>query len=219
MRPREIAAWTIAVVGFVAFLASATLECGQPVCSSFRAVAGGAWGDLVNHAAAISAVAAATALILNVISLRKTHLSNSAKMVLDLYGRFDAKEMRALRKAFSVRLLDTETPLDLIIEETAVLDFLEDIGHQTKRDVLDEEMVRMAFGWYVGGYYLAVTSPKDWLAEARQKDPLFYGELEWLERKTRPYYQQRWRLRGLGESESRAAFLDSESRLATGSNS
>jgi hypothetical protein len=137
MRPREIAAWTIAVVGFVAFLASATLECGQPVCSSFRAVAGGAWGDLVNHAAAISAVAAATALILNVISLRKTHLSNSAKMVLDLYGRFDAKEMRALRKAFSVRLLDTETPLDLIIEETAVLDFLEDIGHQTKRDVLD----------------------------------------------------------------------------------
>ena len=62
MRPREIAAWTIAVVGFVAFLASATLECGQPVCSSFRAVAGGAWGDLVNHAAAISAVAAATAL-------------------------------------------------------------------------------------------------------------------------------------------------------------
>jgi len=79
-----------------------------------------------------------------------------------------------------VRLLDTETPLDLIIEETAVLDFLEDIGYQTKRDVLDEEMVRMAFGWYIGGYYLAITSPKDWLAEARQKDPLFYGELEWL---------------------------------------
>jgi len=109
-------------------------------------------------------------------------------MVLDLFARFDSDLMRKHRKNFSTALMTKRSEVDLL-EETPVLDMLQDVAHHTRRGILDRDMVRSAFGWWVNGYYRAVTTPTNLLVKVREekKSPSFYSEFEWLyQHVTRP---------------------------------
>ncbi|MGA8275840.1 MAG: hypothetical protein WB852_06070, partial [Thermoplasmata archaeon] len=75
---------------------------------------------------------------------------NSSNAVITLRERFDAPRMRRVRQATSERLLNGELE---DITNLEVLAFFELIGAQTKRKILDEEMVWEAFGGWISAYY------------------------------------------------------------------
>ncbi len=104
---------------------------------------------------------------------------NSSNAVITLRERFDSQRMRKVRRVTSQRLLSEK------FEELAnleVLAFFELIGAQTKRRILDEEMVWEAFGGWISAYYRAMRAPVDRLALMRERshDPLLFKKLEWL---------------------------------------
>jgi hypothetical protein len=104
---------------------------------------------------------------------------NSSNAVITLRERFDSPRMRRVRRATSERLLtnvvDDITNLELLA-------FFELIGAQTKRKILDEEMVWEAFGGWITAYYRAMRVPVDRLQKLRDTshDPLLFRKLEWL---------------------------------------
>jgi hypothetical protein len=104
---------------------------------------------------------------------------NSSNAVITLRERFDSPRMRRVRRATSERLLNNQ--LD-DISNLEVLAFFELIGAQTKRKILDEEMVWEAFGGWISAYYRAMRSPTDRLQKLRDHshDPLLFKKLEWL---------------------------------------
>jgi hypothetical protein len=104
---------------------------------------------------------------------------NSSNAVITLRERFDTARMRKVRRATSTRLLSNEVEE---ISNLEVLAFFELIGAQTKRGILDEEMVWEAFGGWISAYYRAMRTPVDRLAKLRASshDPLLFAKLEWL---------------------------------------
>jgi hypothetical protein len=104
---------------------------------------------------------------------------NSSNAVITLRERFDSPRMRRVRRATSERLLNNELE---DITNLEVLAFFELIGAQTKRKILDEEMVWEAFGGWISAYYRAMRMPVDRLQKLRDRarDPLLFRKLEWL---------------------------------------
>ena len=154
IRPVILVQWTLVIlligVGWTGW-------CEQPFCSTIAEYTRPTWADLVKQpTAVISALGLIVTIFLHGKNLKATQLSNSAKMVLDAFARFDGKEMRERRKTFATALKRDQAAVQLI-DETPVLDFFEDIAHLVQRGVLDEEMVWNTFGWWVSGYHRAVT--------------------------------------------------------------
>jgi hypothetical protein len=87
--------------------------------------------------------------------------------------------MRRARRHLAERLLNNELG-DITSYE--VLTFFELIGAQTRRRLLDEEMVWEAFGGWITSYYTRLRHPVDRLKQLREqaKDPLLFHHLEWL---------------------------------------
>jgi hypothetical protein len=104
---------------------------------------------------------------------------NSSNAVITLRERFDSPRMRKVRRATSERLLKNEVE---DITNLEVLAFFELIGAQTKRRILDEEMVWEAFGGWITAYYRAMRTPVDRIQKLRTRshDPLLFKKLEWL---------------------------------------
>jgi hypothetical protein len=104
---------------------------------------------------------------------------NSSNAVITLRERFDSPRMRRVRRDTSTRLLKNEVD---DITNLEVLAFFELIGAQTKRKILDEEMVWEAFGGWITAYYRAMRMPVDRIQQLRTKshDPLLFRKLEWL---------------------------------------
>ncbi|MCI4365605.1 MAG: hypothetical protein L3K10_06050 [Thermoplasmata archaeon] len=104
---------------------------------------------------------------------------NSSNAVITLRERFDSPRMRRIRRHTSERLLNNELG---DITSLEVLTFFELIGAQTKRRILDEEMVWEAFGGWITSYYRAMRTPVDRIAQLREtaRDPLLFAKLEWL---------------------------------------
>jgi hypothetical protein len=104
---------------------------------------------------------------------------NSSNAVITLRERFDSPRMRRVRRATSERLLNNQVG---DISNLEVLAFFELIGAQTKRRILDEEMVWEAFGGWITAYYRAMRQPVDRLKKLREsaRDPLLFQRLEWL---------------------------------------
>ncbi|MCI4373681.1 MAG: hypothetical protein L3K02_08605, partial [Thermoplasmata archaeon] len=104
---------------------------------------------------------------------------NSSNAVITLRERFDSARMRRVRRVTSERLLSNQ--LD-DITNLEVLAFFELIGAQTKRKILDEEMVWEAFGGWITAYYRAMRVPVDRIQQLRtsSRDPLLFKKLEWL---------------------------------------
>jgi hypothetical protein len=104
---------------------------------------------------------------------------HSADAVIDLRARFDAPRMRKVRKQTSEALLKGEVT---DITNLEVLAFFELIGAQTKRKILDQEMVWEAFGGWVTSYYYAMRNPVDRIKQLREsnRDPLLLAKFEWL---------------------------------------
>jgi hypothetical protein len=110
---------------------------------------------------------------------RQAGLLNSSNAVITLRERFDAPRMRRVRRATSERLLNNELG---DITNLEILSFFELIGAQTKRRILDEEMVWEAFGGWITAYYRAMRTPVDRIQQLRNSthDPLLFKKLEWL---------------------------------------
>ncbi|MGA8663703.1 MAG: hypothetical protein WB809_01335 [Thermoplasmata archaeon] len=104
---------------------------------------------------------------------------HSSNQVIELRDRFDTPRMRRLRRLTSERLLKNEVA-DIANLEVPI--FFELIGAQTKRKILDEEMVWEAFGGWITSYYHAMRKPVDRIQQLRvaAHDPLLFGKFEWL---------------------------------------
>ncbi len=110
---------------------------------------------------------------------RQAGLLNSANAVITLRERFDSPRMRRSRRHTAERLLNDELG---DITSLEVLTFFELIGAQTKRRILDEEMVWEAFGGWITSYYRAFRTPVDRIQQLRDtsRDPLLFHKFEWL---------------------------------------
>jgi len=130
----------------------------------------------------VSAMAACVgvtvALVYYTKNFRLTRLSNSAKMVHDLVGTFNSREMREQRGRFATALLREITAVDLR-RDAPVLEFFEEVGYMTRREILDKGMVWNSFSWWLEPYYLAA---KEQIVAARRKAdvPSLFIEIEWL---------------------------------------
>jgi hypothetical protein len=104
---------------------------------------------------------------------------HSSNAVMELRERFDSPRMRRARRTMSARLLQNDLG---DITSLEVLTFFELMGAQTKRKILDEEMVWEAFGGWITSYYHAMRSPTDRIQQLREtaRDPLLFGKFEWL---------------------------------------
>jgi len=121
-------------------------------------------------------------LVLMYWQTRTSQHLNSANAIIALRERFDSGHMRAARRTLSTHLLSRERE---DISSMEVITFFELIGTLTHRDVLDDDLVWEAFGTWVVAYYIALRQPEDRIAQLRQdlKDPLIFGEFEWLYRR------------------------------------
>lgn len=219
MSIREFFAWALFAVTAFLFVVLTINCCEQPVCFKLAASVGQIWDDIKKNPAVISALAASIGVMVAVYfhgrNLAATRLSNSAKMVNDAVARFDSQTMRKHRKDFSGKLKADQESVDLNKAETPVLDFFEDIGLQTRRGILDQEMVWVAFGWWIIGYYNAVKSPKNLIEQYREdsKSIDMYREFEWLHDECMDKWL-RVRERGSRHGQDSNAFLIEESSLA-----
>jgi hypothetical protein len=101
-------------------------------------------------------------------------------MVLDLAIKFHSKEMEKHRGKFARMLLKERDSIDLR-RNTPVLEFFEEVGYMTRREVLDEGMVWNSFEWWFGFYYAAVKSDPDLVNQARKKSGAsLFCEIDWL---------------------------------------
>jgi hypothetical protein len=123
-------------------------------------------------------LAVGTLLILYWQTVQAARL-NSANAVITLRERFDSPRMRRARRHTSQRLLNNDLG---DITSLEVLTFFELIGAQTKRKLLDEEMIWEAFGGWITSYYAAMRTPVDRIQQLRDlsHDPLLFYKLEWL---------------------------------------
>jgi hypothetical protein len=110
---------------------------------------------------------------------RQAGLLNSSNAVITLRERFDSPRMRRVRRVTSERLLKNDLG---DISNLEVLSFFELIGAQTKRRILDQEMVWEAFGGWITAYYRAMRTPVDRIKKMRESshDPLLFAKFEWL---------------------------------------
>jgi hypothetical protein len=129
----------------------------------------------------VSAFAACTAIVVSLWyytrNLALTRLSNSAKMVMDLVGKFEGKEMRGYRQLFATELL-SGAEID-ILGHVPVLEFFEEIGYMTKRGVLDKGMVWNSFFWWLAPYY-EQSEPSIKAARELLQSRVYFREIEWL---------------------------------------
>lgn len=129
----------------------------------------------------VSALAACTAIVVSLWyysrNLALTRLSNSAKMVMDLVAKFEGKEMREYRKSYATALL-SGGKID-ILGHVPVLEFFEEIGYMTKRQVLDKGMVWNSFFWWLAPYY-EQSAPSIKVAREYLQSPVYFREIEWL---------------------------------------
>jgi hypothetical protein len=104
---------------------------------------------------------------------------HSSNAVMELRDRFDSPRMRRVRRQTSERLLKNEVG---DITNLEVLTFFELVGAQTKRKILDEEMVWEAFGGWITSYFRAMRAPVDRIQQMRNvtHDPLLFAKFEWL---------------------------------------
>jgi len=122
------------------------------------------------------AIGTLTVMYLQTRQAGQLHSSNA---VMELRDRFDAPRMRRIRRQTSERLLKGELG-DIANLEVPI--FFELVGAQTKRKILDEEMVWEAFGGWITSYYHAMHSPVDRIQQLRDAahDPLLLAKFEWL---------------------------------------
>jgi hypothetical protein len=110
---------------------------------------------------------------------RQAQRLNSANAVVQMRERFDSPRMRRARRRLSGEWL-ADGVEDLSSVE--VMTFFELIGAQTRRKILDEDMVWEAFGGWITSYYWAMRHPRDRIGQLREsvRDPLIFYRLEWL---------------------------------------
>ena len=130
----------------------------------------------------VSAMAACVgvtvALVYYTKNLQLTRLSNSAKMIHDLVGNFNSREMREHRSRFASALLREAPAIDLR-RDAPVLDFFEEVGYMTRRKMLDRGMVWNSFFWWLEPYYLAAKA-QIITARTNAEVPSLFIEIEWL---------------------------------------
>ncbi|MGP8074868.1 MAG: hypothetical protein ACLQD9_03155 [Thermoplasmata archaeon] len=137
------------------------------------------WEDAALWAAAATWVLAVGTLLVLYWQTRQAGILNSANAVITLRERFDSPRMRRARRHTSERLMNNDLG---DITSLEVLTFFELIGAQTKRKILDEEMVWEAFGGWITSYYHAMRTPVDRIQQLRDasRDPLLFHKFEWL---------------------------------------
>lgn len=114
--------------------------------------------------------------------LRQTQRLHSASTLLDLRERFYSPRMREARRELSTWLLRSDRGEE--IENWEVGLFFELIGSLTRTRVLERRLVWSAFGTWITGYYVFMTTPDDLIGRWRKEshDPLIFAEFEWLAR-------------------------------------
>lgn len=115
---------------------------------------------------------------------RRSWRLNSANLVTQLDDRFNSPEWRQYRSHCARLLkehLDKTRELSLS-ESFPVLSFFEHVGYLARTHVVDRRMLWNKFGWFVVGYYLAITSGKDPIKDARAADgdSTLWVEVEWF---------------------------------------
>lgn len=214
MRPATAIPWCIVAlliaIGWIG-------ACEQPFCARVTESTKFFVDKFFTHAPAIGTIVAMIALIVTIYfhnrNLKATQLSNSAKMVLDAFARFDTKDMRERRKAFA-RALAADRGAVQLTDESPVLDFFEDIAHLVHRGVLDEEMVWNSFGYWVIGYHRAATAAPDLIEKYRETSHRedHYREFQWLFTRIEAWRKRRERKDWSNDADMR--FLNEESTLA-----
>ena len=121
--------------------------------------------------------------------LRKQWLLHSAALMASLDERFQSPEFRCQRANGALRInehVKEQKQLDLS-DDLPVLGFFENVAYLVKRGALDKKMVWNKFGWYVVGYYLAITrwkneNGKNAIEQYREQesDETNYEEFVWL---------------------------------------
>jgi hypothetical protein len=136
-------------------------------------------GDVTVWASVATWVLAVGTLLLLYWQTQQAAQLNSANAVITLRERFDSPRMRRARRHISERLLNNELG---DITSLEVLTFFELIGAQTKRKILDEEMIWEAFGGWITSYYHAMRTPVDRIQLLRDvsHDPLLFHKFQWL---------------------------------------
>jgi hypothetical protein len=154
-------------------------------------------------------------LVLMYWQTRTSQHLNSANAILALRERFDSGHMRSARRTLSRDLLSNGRQ---DISSMEVITFFELVGTLTHRRVLDDDLVWEAFGTWVVAYYSALRHPADLIAQLRLdlKDPLIFGEFEWLHGRIQEIERRRLPESGAGTSdplEDARAVLTRESHL------
>lgn len=115
---------------------------------------------------------------------KRTWRLNSANLVTQLDDRFNSGEWRRYRAHCARLLLEhLDDSRDLNLSESfPVLGFFEHIGYLARTKVVDRRMLWNKFGWFVVGYYLAITSRKDAIKHIRRadRDHTLWVEVEWF---------------------------------------
>lgn len=155
--------------------------------------------DLTLIAAWVTALISLLGVIASLIGVawqvRKQWRLHSASLVTSLDDRFNSAEWRGYRKQCQEKLsahhLGT-AELDLS-ENFPVLPFFENLGYLTHTGALDKMMVWNKFGWYVVGYYLALTTPTDVISKVREKEgePTLWEEFKWLYEESVKIYRKK----------------------------
>lgn len=127
--------------------------------------------------------------------VRRQWLLHSATLVTQLDDRFNSKEWLAYRYQCAKQLeahYRGGKDLDLL-KNFPVLGFFENLAYMVRAGALDKKMVWNKFGWYVVGYYKAITVRKNALKAARQQegDETIWEEFEWLYWQMEQIYRKR----------------------------
>lgn len=114
--------------------------------------------------------------------LRQAQRLHSATTILDLRERWYSPRLRQARRELATWLLKKDRGEEVDNWEVGI--FFELMGHLTRSGVLEKRMVWNAFGTWVSAYYAYIREPVDlltaWRTESR--DPLIFGDFEWLAR-------------------------------------
>jgi hypothetical protein len=114
--------------------------------------------------------------------IKESERATGLQLFAQLTHDFQDPYMRQLRNDFSARLFfyrEKREPVPDPLEDVTVLDFLENIAHLTKSEVLEKTIIWNYFSVAVEGYWYAV---RDSIADLRKRenDDDLYRDLEWL---------------------------------------
>lgn len=130
---------------------------------------------------------------------RQSSFALSVDLLLKFNDRFKSEEMRKIRKATAISILDKNN--SEIYDD--VLEFFEMIGLLTRRGALDEKMVWHTFYYWIDGYW---HSANKYITTDMKKDPTLWQDFSYLHKRVTAIEN---RERGCSDSEKKSSLEDS----------